>query len=66
MDPPGEPLEGANGVAVSPDGGSVYVTGSTKVAIGGMLVAAEWTVTCVSARCKPAPKTSVPGNLSDR
>jgi sugar lactone lactonase YvrE len=26
-DPPGEPLKGANAVAVSPDGGSVYVTG---------------------------------------
>jgi DNA-binding beta-propeller fold protein YncE len=28
VDPPGEPLKGADAVAVSPDGGSVYVTGS--------------------------------------
>jgi DNA-binding beta-propeller fold protein YncE len=27
VDPPGEPLKGADAVAVSPDGGSVYVTG---------------------------------------
>ena len=27
VDPPGQPIEGADDVAVSPDGGSVYVTG---------------------------------------
>ena len=34
VDPPGEPLKGADAVAVSPDGGSVYVAGFENGTVG--------------------------------